>query len=152
MLDIRMRWTFACIRFELRYALNELIVLIINEFWLLLMFYPCQLLLVILLLWNHSRHKKLSWYRGRWAGIFMLTGETETLQTTWQDSSALSPNCLLDTSVLVPKCPDTLDPSKQCRSVSDCRTCGSEVSGYRLVSYQWLSWTFFWCCTTWQNI
>jgi len=30
----------------------------------------------------------------------------------------LGPNCLLNTSVLVPRCPDTSDPSKQCRSVS----------------------------------
>jgi len=29
----------------------------------------------------------------------------------------ISAKCLLDTSVLVPKCPDTSDPPEQCRSV-----------------------------------
>ena len=49
------------------------------------------------------------------------------------DSSVLRPegqnHCVMDTSVLVPKCPDTSDPSEQCRSVSVSNCLGSEVSG-----------------------
>jgi len=41
-----------------------------------------------------------------------------------------SPKCLLDTSVLVPKCPDTSDPAEQCRSVSVPNCVGSKVSRY----------------------
>ena len=46
----------------------------------------------------------------------------------------LGPKCLLDTSVLVPKCPDTSDPPEKCRSVSVPICPGSEVSGYQLFS------------------
>jgi len=46
-----------------------------------------------------------------------------------------SPNCLLDTSSIVPKCPDSSDPPNQCQSVlawigPNCL--GSEVSSYCL--------------------
>jgi len=44
----------------------------------------------------------------------------------------LGPKCLLDTSVLVPRYPDTSDPSEQCRSVSVPKCFGSEVSSYQL--------------------
>ena len=42
----------------------------------------------------------------------------------------LGSKCLLDTSVLAPKCLDTSDPSEQCRSVSVPICPGSEVSNY----------------------
>jgi len=42
----------------------------------------------------------------------------------------LGPKCLLDRSVLVPKCSDTSNPPEQCRSASVPICPGSEVFGY----------------------
>ena len=56
--------------------------------------------------------------------------------TVWN----LGLKCLLDTLVLVQKCPYTSDPSEQCRSVSVPICPGSEVFGYRLA----LSKSTFW--------
>ena len=57
----------------------------------------------------------------------------ETFRTMGLDSSILKPegqnHCLMDTLVLVSKCPDTSDPSEQCRSVSVSNCLGSDVSG-----------------------
>jgi len=63
----------------------------------------------------------------------------------------LGPNCLLDTSVLVPKCLDTSDPSEQCWSVSGpkcpvtLRPCNVQFCRY---AWHWcaLSFALFVCC------
>ena len=47
-----------------------------------------------------------------------------------RDSSVPVPNCLVDTSALVPKCPDTSAPVWWCRNVSSLNCPGSEVSAH----------------------
>jgi len=55
-----------------------------------------------------------------------------TVQTMGLDSSVLRSEVSIDTSVLVPKCPDTSDPSEQsqCRNVSGpkCHLTGQPVN------------------------
>jgi len=47
----------------------------------------------------------------------------------WGSTVRYLGECLLDTSDLIPNCPDTSDPPEQCRSVSVPICLGSEVSG-----------------------
>ena len=55
----------------------------------------------------------------------------ETVQNVGWTVRYLGLKCLLETSILVAKCPDTSDPPEQCRSVSVPICLRSEVSGYR---------------------
>jgi len=55
----------------------------------------------------------------------------------------LGPECLLDNLVLVLKCPDTLDPPEQCRSVSVPISLRSEVYGYHIPQYAYTSWVIY---------